>query len=100
LFGEQLRVIQMGQDYNISGKGDGMSSIESKFIANTKRAMGQGSTIMKARPKRFGISNNTRGCMMNDIVAPVYNPQGLENKDELAFDGGGFMSPIELIRLQ
>lgn len=98
LFGEQLRALQMGADYNIASKGsDVVSDIESRFIAESKRAMGQGSTVLKFdTTRKFGISTNANIAVYDDLTAPVYNPQG-DNKEELVADGGGYISPIQAI---
>lgn len=100
LFGEQLRSLTMGLDQNIAGNGISLDdSIHSRFIAHTKRAMGQGSTVMKYHPQKFGIAKEMDACVYDDVTAPTFNPKG-EGKDELAFDGGGHISPIEFIMEQ
>lgn len=98
LFGEQLRTLQMGADFNIASKGkDTLSDIESRFIAESKRAMGQGSTVLKFdTTRKFGTSSQVNISVYDDLIAPVYNPQG-DDKDELVADGGGYISPFQAI---
>ena len=100
LFGEQLRSLTMGLDQNIAGGGSSFDEItHNKFIAHTKRAMGQGSTIMKFYPKKFGIAKEMDACVYDDVRAHTFNPK-LDEKDELAFDGGGHISPFEFLMEQ
>lgn len=98
LFGEQLRTLQMGADFNIASKGgDNLADIESRFIAESKRAMGQGSTVLKLdTTRKFGTSSEVNISVYDDLVAPVYNPHG-DDKDELVADGGGYISPFQAI---
>ena len=98
LFGEQLRTLQMGADFNIASKGkDVLGDIESRFIAESKRAMGQGSTVLKFdTTRKFGTSSEVNISVYDDLIAPVYNPHG-DDKDELVADGGGYISPFQAI---
>ena len=100
LFGEQLRSLTMGLDQNIAGGGSSFDEMtHNKFIAHTKRAMGQGSTVMKFYPKKFGIAKEMDACVYDDVRAHTFNPK-LDEKDELAFDGGGHISPFEFLMEQ
>lgn len=98
LYGEQLRTLTMGLDHNIGGKAsvDFDSDVHERFVAHTKRAMGQGSTIMKLHPQKFGTAKIVDACLYDDIKAGVFNLKG-KNDSELVFDGGGHISAVEFI---
>lgn len=98
LVSEQIRTIQMGSDYSIAGKGNSVEeNISERFIAQSKRAMGQGSTIMKFDTTRtFGVGSSSLMASVEDIRRMVRNPQGA-SKNERINDGNGYMSPEQFI---
>jgi hypothetical protein len=98
LVSEQIRSIQMGSDYSIAGKGNSISeNISDRFVAQSKRAMGQGSTIMKFDTTRFfGVGQSALMASAEDIRRMVRNPQGA-SKNERINDGAGFLSPEQFV---
>lgn len=95
---EQIRTVQMGSDYSIAGYGNTeIENITSRFIAQSKRAMGQGSTILKFdTTRKFGVGKTARKASIKDLRRRVHNPQG-DSKNELINDGCGYMSPEQFI---
>lgn len=98
LFSEQIRSLHMGADYNIKGSGgDFENDVASRFIAQSKRAMGQGSTVLKLDTTRqFGVGSKGRMMDIEDLRRFVFNPQG-DTKNELINDGAGYLSPEQFI---
>lgn len=105
-FGQQIRTIQMGADYNIKGSGgDWLNDTDARFVAQSKRAMGQGSTVLKFDTSRtYGMPNECEGAVFEGPELPTYNPKGHSKKgehlkydSELVADGYGNLSPIEFV---
>lgn len=103
LFGQQIRTIQMGADYSIKGGGsDWESDTDARFIAQSKRAMGQGSTVLKYdTTRKYGTASRIEYTVFEDPAEKIYNPKGHNKKGdydkELVADGGGYISPIQFI---
>jgi hypothetical protein len=93
----------MGADYSIKGGGSNWESdTDARFIAQSKRAMGQGSTVLKYdTTRKYGTAPRIEYTVFEDPAEKIYNPKGHNKKgdydEELVADGGGYISPIQFI---